>query len=353
MTRAPGLAPEPSPGSALVRDLRRRASRRWLATLLALASIVLAAFALTLVLGQSYTPPVQVLAVLRGEDVPGASFTVGRLRLPRATLAILAGLCFGLAGAAFQTLLRNPLASPDIIGISYGASAAASVAIVFFGLSGAAVTAFAVAAGLGVSTLIYLLAYKDGAAGTRLILMGIGIAALLQSVITYTLSRASEWSLQDALRWLAGSVNAASWGQVLPLLIVLPLLGLPLLATSRDLETLRLGDDAAQATGVRVGLVRLVVLLTATGLICFATAAAGPISFVAFLAGPITARLTGSGRSLLLPAALTGAALVILADYAGQFLLPSRYPVGIVTGAFGAVYLLYLIGRVNRRGAAL
>src|SRR5690606_39600098 len=109
----------------------------------------------------SFTPPGDVLRVLMDENVPGASFTVGRLRLPRAVMSIVAGLSFGLAGAAYQTMLRNTLASPDIIGISYGASAAAVVGIVFFGLSGAAVSGIAVLASLAVALLIYLLDRKS------------------------------------------------------------------------------------------------------------------------------------------------------------------------------------------------
>src|SRR5690606_6188054 len=161
----------------------------------------------------SFTPPGDVLRVLMDENVPGASFTVGRLRLPRAVMSIVAGLSFGLAGAAYQTMLRNTLASPDIIGISYGASAAAVVGIVFFGLSGTAVSTVAIVVSLAVAVLIYLLACTGGVNGTRLILVGIGIAALLESVVAYTLMRAGEWNLQEAIRWLSGSVNGATWGQ--------------------------------------------------------------------------------------------------------------------------------------------
>lgn len=248
-------------------------------------------------------------------------------------------------------MLRNALASPDIIGISYSASAAAVVGIVFFSLSGPAVSTASIVASLCVAVAIYVLSFKRGVNGTRLILVGIGVAALLESVVAYTLSEAGEWNMQEAIRWLSGTVNGATWGQIGPLLTALPLLGAVLWWCARDLEALRLGDDLAGGLGVRVTTTRLLVLVAATILVAFATAAAGPISFVAFLAAPLAAQLAGRSRSLLLPAALTGALLVLVADYVGQFLLPSRYPVGVITGALGAPFLIYLIVRSNRLGA--
>ncbi|WP_180900744.1 FecCD family ABC transporter permease [Martelella soudanensis] len=325
----------------------RRARRRCL--VLALFVALLATFfALTLMLGQSFAPPRAVLRVLMGEDVPGLSFTVGQLRLPRAVLAILAGASFGLGGVAFQLMLRNPLASPDIIGISSGASAAAVFAIVVLALDGPVVPVFAVAAGLGVALLVYGLAAKNGVAGTRLILVGIGISSMLESIIAYVLSRAPTWDLQEAMRWLTGSINGARLDQAGPLAISIVLFGGLLLSRARDLETLRLGDDTAEALGVGVARTRLVITISAVGLIAIATAVTGPIAFVAFLSGPIAARIMRNNGSLLLPSALVGACLVLVADYAGQFLLPARYPVGVVTGALGAPYLIYLIIRVNR-----
>ncbi|MCW5707591.1 iron ABC transporter permease [Shinella sp.] len=337
---------------SIVLNRRRRARRHRLVIGLLLV-LVAATFVLTLLLGQSFTPPRDILRTLMGEDVPGVAFTVGQLRLPRAILAILAGLSFGLGGAAFQIMLRNPLASPDIIGISWGASAAAVFAIVVLGLSGPIVSILAVSAGLGVALLIYALSFRNGVAGTRLILVGIGVSAMLESVIAYILSTAPAWTLQEALRWLTGSVNGAQLGQTLPLLVALALFGGLLLSRARDLEALRLGDDTAAALGVRVGRTRVLIIIAAVGMIASATAISGPIAFVAFLSGPIAARIVGNNGSLLVPAALTGAALVLVGDYCGQFLLPSRYPVGVVTGALGAPYLIFLIVRVNRSGGSL
>ncbi len=304
-------------------------------------------------LGQSFTPPKDVVRVLLGENVQGASFTVGKLRLPRAVLSVLAGLSFGLGGVAFQLMLRNSLASPDIIGISSGASAAAVFAIVVLSLNGPIVSIFAVVAGLAVALAVYGLSFRNGVAGTRLILVGIGVSAMLESVIAYILSNAPAWSLQEAMRWLTGSVNGARLDQMLPLLIALIVLGGLLLSRSRDLEALRLGDDSAAALGTNVGRTRIVIIIAAVGMIAFATAVSGPIAFVAFLSGPIAARVIGNNGSLLVPSALIGAILVLAGDYCGQFLLPGRYPVGVVTGVLGAPYLIYLIIRANRSGASL
>jgi iron complex transport system permease protein len=266
---------------------------------------------------------------------------------------MVAGLCFGLGGVTFQTMLRNPLASPDIIGISAGASAAAAVAIVVIGLSGLALSTAAIAGGLAIALVVYALSYRSGVAGTRLILIGIGVAAMLDSVTSFVLDGAGQWDLQDAMRWLTGSLNGASWNSIVAATGALIVFGPVLLLLSSSLSALQLGDDTAAAIGTSVDRTRLLALIASVGLISFATAATGPIAFVAFLAGPIAARLTGPHGSALIPAALTGAALVALADFCGQFAFGVRYPVGVITGVLGAPFLLYLIVRTNRTGGSL
>jgi iron complex transport system permease protein len=333
---------------AAVSSVRRRQSARRNAVTAILAALLVAAFATTLMVGKSFVPPLDVLQVLMGADMGGLNFTVGQLRLPRAVLSVVAGLSFGLGGVAFQTLLRNPLASPDIIGISSSASAAAVVAIVVLGFEGAGVAAFAVTASLAVALFIFLLSFRRGGFGARLILTGIGVAAICQSIIYYVLSRAPVWDAAEATRWLAGSVNGAAWSQITPAAIVLLVCGSLLVSRAGALETMRLGEDTAAALGVRVNLSRILILLAAVALIAFATAAAGPIAFVAFLSGPIATRLAGHSGSMLLPAALTGALLVLVCDFAGQYLFGARYPVGVITGALGAPYLIYLIVVSNR-----
>lgn len=329
----------------------RERRRRLVMTLLVVAAVAL--FATSLMVGRTFYSPAEVLGVIAGHDVPGAEFTVGRLRLPRAVLAVLVGVSFGLGGVTFQTMLRNPLASPDVIGISSGASAAAAFAIVVLGLGGTQVSVFAIVVGVAVALAIYALAYRGGVVGTRLVLIGIGIAATLDAVTSYILKTAPQWELQEAMRWLTGSLNGASWDQVGPVLVAMLICVPVLLLQSRNLSMLRLGDDTASALGVRTERTRIVLIVAAVGLIAFATAAAGPVAFVAFLSGPIAARLVGPHGSPLVPAALVGVVLVLAADLLGQYAFGARYPVGVITGALGAPYLVYLIARTNRTGGSL
>jgi iron complex transport system permease protein len=346
------VAPPPATVDAVARNRVRRAARRRL-VIAVLAVLVVVAFATSLMVGRTFYPPGDVLRVVLGQEVPGATFTVGRLRLPRAVLAVVAGLSFGLAGVTFQTMLRNALASPDVIGITSGAGAAAAFAIVFLGWSGTAVSVTAILAALGVALVMYGLAFKDGVVGTRLILIGIGIAAIGRSITSYVLSEAGAWDFAEALRWLTGSLNGSTWEATVPALIALVLLTPVLLVLTRQLSALQLGDDTASALGIRVDRTRVLAIVAAVGLLAFATAACGPIAFVSFLAGPIAARIVGPNGSLLVPAALVGALLVLVADLVGQFALGTRFPVGVVTGVLGAPYLIYLIVRTNRAGGSL
>jgi len=338
---------------ARVTNGRKNRSKRWKCVASLLCLLAVAAFSITLTLGQSFTPPQDVINVLLGENVPGASFVVGQLRLPRAIISLLVGMSFGMAGVAFQVMLRNPLASPDIIGVSSGATAAAVFAIIVLHMDGSSVAFFSIAVGLLVALAVYGLSYRNGASGARLILVGIGVSAMIESFIVYLLSQAQAWDRQEAMRWLSGSVNSAQIHQALPLILSLLVFGGFLLSRSRDLEALRMGDDTAHALGVRVGMTRITVIVSAVGLIAVGVAITGPIAFVAFLSGPIAVRLVKNNGSLLIPSGLVGACLVMGGDYIGQFLLPSRYPVGVITGALGAPYLIYLIIRVNRKGGSL
>lgn len=340
-------------GPAAIIAGRRARHRRHATASIVLGILLFALVSIALMVGNTFYTPGEIIRVILGETVPGASFTVGELRLPRTVLAILAGFAFGIAGVSFQTLLRNPLASPDIIGITEGASAAAVVGIVVLGLSGPLVSMLALAGALITAIAIYLLSNKGGFSGIRLILIGIGVAAMLQSVVSYVLSRAADWDIQMAMRWITGSLNNASWDDVAPLAIV-SLLILPFLfIQAKALGMLQLGDDSASGLGVRVNVTRLMFMIGAVALLAFATAATGPIAFVAFMAGPIAGRITGPGANLLLPSAFIGAVLVLGGDLIGQFVFGTRYPVGVITGVLGAPYLIYLLIRTNRSGGSL
>ncbi|MDO5080423.1 FecCD family ABC transporter permease [Buchananella hordeovulneris] len=330
---------------------RRARRRRYLLVTCGLGCLAIALWWTMLLYGDQTFHPGQALAVLRGEQVRGASYIIGEVRLPKAILGLAAGAAFGLAGATSQTLLRNQLASPDLIGISSGASAAAVFAILVLGWSGMRVNLLAVACGLATALLIYLLAGRGSALGGRLILIGIGIAAMFTSFIAYLQQKAEVYDVADALVWLSGSLAHADWQQVPLLLPVLALAGGWLLSARRQLRLFSLGDEAAIGLGVKVERLRLCLVLALVTLVSFATAATGPIAFVSFLAGPIVARLVGrTDLTLLLPAAYMGAVLVLGAELIGQHLLPTRLPVGVVTGLVGAPYLLAQLIRFNKQG---
>lgn len=330
-------------------------------------------FAVTVLLG-SYTVTIpdffRILTahLTGGEKIPGASFIVMENKLPRAVLGILIGVAFGLSGGLFQTMLRNPLASPDVIGISYGASAAAVLAIVVFGASGAAVSAAALAGAIGVALLIYAISRGSGgrgsggrgsggrgnAASNRLILAGVGIAAALGAVVNFLMTRADIRTASEALIWLNGSLNSVNWERVGILLASLAVLVPALAILARPLRMLELGDDAAAGLGIRVNAVRFGLVITAVALAAVATAAAGPVAFVAFLAGPIARRFVG--RPSLPASAFTGALIVLAADYFAYNVAPlvlggTVLPVGVITGALGAPFLLWLLVTSNRKEA--
>ncbi|MEM8925007.1 MAG: iron chelate uptake ABC transporter family permease subunit [Actinomycetota bacterium] len=332
----------------------RRSRRRRLYTVCGvLVTLNIALFAAMLMFGNTFYPPGDVLSVILGQEVQGASFTVGELRLPRGVTAIVVGACFGMAGVSFQILLRNSLAAPDIVGISDGAGAAAVFAILMLDLSPNAVAVFAVVGGLVTAAVIYVLAYVDGMVGTRLILMGIAISAMLQAFISYLIVRAAQWDLQVAMRWLTGSLNASRWEATVPVVLACMFLMPLLLAQSRKLDLMRHGEDTASALGVNVERTRVVVIIVAVALIALATSAAGPIAFVAFLAGPIAAQMVGGSQPLMIPSALVGMTLVLASDLVGQYLFQTRFPVGVITGVMGAPYLVYLLIRLHRAGSAL
>lgn len=335
-----------------VRAGRRHRSRRRRIALVAMGALVIVLFCAMLMLGNTIYPASDVIAVLLGQQVPGASFTVGALRLPRALTGILAGIAFGVAGTTFQTMLRNPLASPDVIGITSGASAAAILSLVILHWSSGATMALALAAGIATALLIYGAARGGESTGGRLILIGIGVGAMLDAVVAYLLVRAAVWDLSAAARWMTGSLNGARMDELLPLVIAVVVLVPLVLLLGRDLGALELGDASATALGVSVDRTRVVLIVSAVVLACIATATTGPIAFVAFLAGPIAARIVGPGSSTVLPAALTGACLVLAADLLGQFAFDTKFPVGVITGILGAPYLLYLLIRTSRRGGS-
>lgn len=336
-----------------LRATRRHRQTRRAAVTLGLLAAAVALCLTSLMMGDYPLSAGQVLAAVAGSDAAPASFIVTELRLPRVALGVLVGVAFGIAGALFQSVLRNPLASPDVIGISQGASAGAVAAILLGGASGALVSLSAIAGGAAVGLLLYAVAWRGGMTGHRFVLAGIGVAYVCSSVIGYLLTRSEVQQAQSALLWMTGSLAQADWGLVRSLAIALVVL-VPLVAgVARALDVLLLGDDQARSLGRRPDLTRGLVIALGVGLACVATAAAGPVAFVAFTAAPIARRLLGDGTLALLQAALVGVVLVVGADLVAQHLLPAdmAVPVGVVTGAIGGPYLIWLMASGRARAA--
>ncbi|WP_430646058.1 FecCD family ABC transporter permease [Agromyces sp. GXS1127] len=346
------------PGSAAVPDATgigsvRRAHRRRNAAVVATAVVVVAAIALAaLSFGAAGVTPDRVLAVLLGGGERIERFVVFDLRLPRILAALLVGAAFALAGAVFQSTLRNPLASPDILGISAGASLGAVWAILGLGASGVLVAGFAFGGGLAVALVIWLAAWRQGLHGVRFVLVGVGMAYLCGSTVTWLLARAEVRQAQTALHWTVGSVADVRGEPLVALAGGLAACALALAVLTRALRPLALGDDHARALGVRADAARMGLLVIAVALVALATSVAGPIAFVALIAPAVARRLVGGGVAAVTAAAVLGAALTLGADVIGQFAFPGfTAPLGIVTGIIGAPYLLWLLARTERTRA--
>lgn len=294
--------------------------------------------------------PGEVVDVLLGGGTAAQRLIVLDLRLPRILTALLVGAALAVAGALTQTFARNPLASPDVLGVTTGASLGAVAVIVLGGSAVIGVPLAALAGGLLAGALIYLLAWRRGVDGYRLVLVGIGVGEIATSGVSWFLVRAEITEAKQATIWLNGSVAGADWAQVGPLAAALAVL-LPLaLAGTFTMQAMQFDDEVARSLGIRLRTAQLAVVLTAVALAAAAVAAAGPIEFAAFVVPQIALRLCGGSRPPLLVSAILGALLVTAADLAARTVLPEReLPVGLVTAIVGAPYLLWLLIRANRK----
>ena len=328
--------------------LRRR--RRFIFVTSILAVIALALCSTMLMLGNTIYPVNDVISVLLGEQVQGASFAVGTIRLPRMIAGVFAGFSFGVGGYVFQTMLRNPLANPNVIGITAGSSAAAVFCIIVLQASNTIVSIASVVGGLATVLVIYFLSKGSSFSIGRLILIGIGIQAMLTAVINYLMLIGKTHDIPTAIRWVSGSLNGAKMENLYPLILDVCIFLPIIIFFGKRLEMLELGEQAATSLGVDPNKTRLILIVSSVLIIALATATTGPIAFVAFLSGPIAKRLVGVGFSNIIPAGLVGVILVLGADLIGQFAFVARYPVGVITGILGAPYLIYLLIRINRKG---
>lgn len=330
----------------------RRRQYRWRIVTLCLGVLTLALCISILIMGNNIYPIPVMIKVLMGEQIQGASFAIRTLRLPRMLSGLFAGIAFGMAGSTFQTMLRNPLASPDIIGVTSGSSVGAMVCILLLKMSGAVASIVAAISGLFFAFLIYMLSKIGKFSGGKLILIGIGIQAMLNAVISFLLLKAPQHDIPAAYRWLSGSLNGVQMTNIPKLFFALIFFGLIIILLGRHLRILELGEQSATTLGIRTDLVRLLLVSSSVVLIACATAVTGPISFVAFLAGPIASKLAGTGAPNEFPAGFIGAILVLAADLIGQFAFNTRFPVGVITGILGSPYLIILLIRMNRTGGA-
>ncbi|MFI5895168.1 FecCD family ABC transporter permease [Actinoplanes sp. NPDC051513] len=317
---------------------------------LALTSLAVSVVSLTS--GDFPVPVSDVLKSLIGLGDTATDFIVLELRLPRVLITLLVGAAFGASGTIFQGLTRNPLGSPDFVGLTVGAATGALIVILLLGGDGFSVAVGAIAGCLATAVGIYLLAFRRGVQPFRLVLMGIGISALLEAANSYMIYRARLDEAIAAQVWLIGSTNGRGWTEVtlvgVAVVVLLPIV----LYHGRHLDMLALGDETATLHGVPVERSRAVLALCGVALAAAGTAAAGPIAFVALAAGPLAGRLTRSPHAGILPGALMGAALLSVSDWLAQHAWPGGdIPVGNVTAALGGIYLTWLLVHERRRVA--
>ncbi|SDE19183.1 iron complex transport system permease protein [Paenibacillus sp. UNCCL117] len=322
-------------------------ARKAAVTAAALLALILIVSMISAGAGEMFISPARVLRAVFGSGEAADVMVVQKLRLPRIVIALLVGAALAGSGALLQGMLRNPLASPDIIGVSGGASVAA-VLFLTYGTGALSIRwlpAFALLGAAVVAAALYALAWKKGTAPVRFVLIGIGLSSLTSAATTMMIIFSPKNDAGTAYVWLTGSIYAANWENVLTLLpwalVLLPLAFL----LSRHVNIGQLGDELATSAGSAVERSRLLLLLLGVGLAASAVSVGGGIGFVGLLAPHMARKLVGSSFARLLPvSALLGAAIVLLADLAGRTLfLPLDVPVGVFTSAIGAPFFIYLL----------
>jgi len=297
--------------------------------------------------------PGAVIDSLVGDGTPIADFIVQTIRLPRLLTAVLVGGALGASGAILQRLSGNPLGSPDIIGFTYGSATGALIMITVVHGSMMAIAGGALVGGLATAVLIYALAFGRGGVASRFVLVGIGVGAMLLSANSYLITRASWQDALAAQAWLFGTLNGRGWQQVIligvAIAVLFPIAGY----FARKLALLDLGDDMARALGVGVDWARFALIVTSVALAAFATAATGPIWFVALAAPQLAHRLARGGGPGMMTSAWMGALLLALSDLGVQRLFPdTQLPVGTATGVLGGLYLIWFLATRRREGRA-
>jgi len=317
-------------------------------TLVSAAALILVYF--TLFIGDDVTHNLQgIWQLIIGEADKYQSIVVWQWRASRLFSAIIIGAALGISGAVFQSLVRNPLGSPDITGFNVGAFTGVLISIALFGNLYWYSVIGAIIGGLCAAILVYIFAYRDGHSGFRLIIVGIAISATLTAFNQWLSLTVSLETAMTAALWSAGSLNGMTWSRILPAtLLIMLLVGLACLLNTR-MKLLEMGDDTAAALGVSVNKTRLTIMLIGVSLTAVATAITGPISFVSLAAPQIARRLHPQKHITLIGSALVGAFLLLSADFIAQHAWQNAtLPVGLVTISLGGLYLVYLIIREGK-----
>ncbi|GAA5056335.1 FecCD family ABC transporter permease [Nocardia callitridis] len=330
--------------------LSARVGLRVVAVVAVLLALTAAVAVLALGTGDFSVSPSEVLRALFGDAPRRVELVVNQWRLPRVLLAIMLGAALGASGAIFQSLTRNPLGSPDIIGFNTGAYTGALVVILLVHGDYYATALGAMIGGIATAAVVYLLAFKSGVQGFRLIIVGIAVSAMLHSMNVWLIVKVDLAAAMSAAVWGSGSLSGLDWTQVGPVTAVLAVLLPCAVLLAYRMPVLELGDDAARALGVRVEPTRLALMMVGVGLTALATAAAGPIAFVSLAAPQLARRLTRTAGVAILPAAAMGALLLSAADWIAQRAFASaQLPVGVVTVSIGGLYFIWLLAREVRR----
>ncbi|RKT55491.1 FecCD family ABC transporter permease [Saccharothrix australiensis] len=326
-----------------------RVGRRTLVLLAVLVPVLAGLALLGLCHGATWASPAKVVEALGGAR-GGANVVIREWRLPRVLAGLVFGAALGVAGAIFQNVTRNPMGSPDIIGLDAGAYTGALAVITLLAGTSAQLTVGSVVGGVLAAAAVYLLSLGGGLSGLRLVVIGIAVNAILTALNSWIVLRAELEVAIAAVGWSAGSLNGVGWGDLGIPFAVIAVLFVLLALLSRALHQAALGTAVAVTTGVRVERLRLQLVLIGVGCTATVTAVAGPIAFIALAAPQIGRRLARAPGIPLLPAALTGALLLQGADLLAQVLLaPVALPVGVVSTAIGGCYLIWLLAREVRR----
>jgi iron complex transport system permease protein len=327
--------------------LHLRIEMRTLVLCIVLAVVVLAGAITSLTVGTIRLGLKEAALAVVHRSGARAELVVWKIRLPRAVTGIAVGAALGAAGCVFQSISRNALGSPDVIGFTTGAATGAVLQIVFLGEGPVATALAAVGAGGVTAVAVYLLSRHQGTSGGyRLVLVGIGVSAMLGAVNTMVLAYGDLDLATKARIWLSGSLNARTWADAAPAVVAVIVCIPVLIGFARRLDVLEMGDDQARQLGVHAERTRMVVMLVGVALTAASVAAAGPIAFVALAAPQVVGRITLAARVQVVGSALTGAALLVLADLLSTTLpVGVSLPVGLVTGVIGGVYLIWLLTR--------